>query len=113
MQGYILGLSFSQGSDIGSFGILKVAGVEKPNDSAIRDLWKNYEEEHGKIEGKKVGNGHCVAPSGSRRKTIDEMIVTSGALFWFSISLVRCTTCAPAARPLSKSTSSTVLRGAS
>ena len=54
MQGYILGLSYSQGSDVGSFGIAKVAGVEKPYDSALKDLWKNYEEEHGKIEGKKL-----------------------------------------------------------
>ncbi len=54
VQGYILGLSYSQGSDVGSFGIAKVAGVEKPYDTALKNLWKNYEEEHGKIEGKKL-----------------------------------------------------------
>ena len=54
IQGYILGLSFSQGADVGSFGIVKVAGVEKPFDSALQDLWNNYEEEHGKIEHKKL-----------------------------------------------------------
>jgi len=54
MQGYILGLSISQGSDVGSFGIAKVSGVEKPFDSALRDLWNNYEEKHGEIEGKKL-----------------------------------------------------------
>ena len=31
-----------------------MAGVEKPYDSALKNLWKNYEEEYGKIEGKKL-----------------------------------------------------------
>jgi hypothetical protein len=54
MQGYLLGVSISQGSDIGTFGLIKVAGVEKLYDTAIRDLWKNYQDNYGKIEGKKL-----------------------------------------------------------
>ena len=54
MQGYILGLSYSQGSEIGSFGVVKVAGVEKPYDVAIKNLWNNFEENYGSIEGKKL-----------------------------------------------------------
>lgn len=54
MQGYILGLSYSQGSDIGSFGVVKVAGVEKPYDTALQNLWKNFEAEYGSAEGKKL-----------------------------------------------------------
>jgi hypothetical protein len=54
MQGYILGLSISQGSEVGSFGVVKVAGVDKPYDVAMKNLWKNYEEEYGTVEGKKL-----------------------------------------------------------
>ncbi|MCW8850704.1 MAG: hypothetical protein OQJ81_12050 [Melioribacteraceae bacterium] len=54
MQGYILGLSISQGSDVGLFGFVKVAGVEKLYDTAIMDLWKNYEKKYGEREGKKL-----------------------------------------------------------
>lgn len=54
MQGYILGLSIPQGSEVGSFGIVKVSGVEKPYDSAYRDLWNNFEESNGKIGNKKL-----------------------------------------------------------
>ena len=54
MQGYILGLSISQGPDVAVFGCVKVAGVEKLYDTAIRDLWKNYEMKYGDTEGKKL-----------------------------------------------------------
>ncbi len=54
MQGYILGLSISQGSEIGSFGVVKVAGVDKPYDAAMKNLWENFEEEYGTVEGKKL-----------------------------------------------------------
>lgn len=54
MQGYLLGISISQGSDIGMFGLVKITGVERLYDSAIRDLWKNFREKHGDIEGKKL-----------------------------------------------------------
>ncbi len=54
MQGYLLGVSISQGANVGMFGLVKVAGVEKLYDSAIKDLWKNYREKYGDIEGKKL-----------------------------------------------------------
>ena len=54
MQGYLLGISISQGSDVNMFGFVKVAGVEKLYDTAIKDLWKNYEKDYGSAEGKKL-----------------------------------------------------------
>ena len=54
MQGYLIGVSIAQGSDIGTFGLVKVAGVEKLYDTAIKDLWSNYQEKYGEIEGKKL-----------------------------------------------------------
>ena len=54
MQGYLIGMSISQGSDITMFGLVKISGVEKLYDSAIKDLWKNYREKYGDTEGKKL-----------------------------------------------------------
>lgn len=54
MQGYVLGISISQGSDVGLFGFVKVAGVEKLYDTAIRDLWNNYEKKYGERDGKRL-----------------------------------------------------------
>ncbi len=54
MQGYLLGFSGPQGSSFGSFGLVKVSGVERPYDTAVKNLWENYEEEYGQIEGKKL-----------------------------------------------------------
>jgi hypothetical protein len=54
MQGYLFGVSASQGFTVGSFGIARVSGVEKPYDSAVRDLWDKFEEKYGSIEGKKL-----------------------------------------------------------
>lgn len=54
MQGYLLGLSISQGSDASAFGFLKVAGDDKLYDTAIRDLWENYKKDSGDIEGKNL-----------------------------------------------------------
>ena len=54
MQGYLFGLSISQGSEIGIFALVKVSGVEKLYDSAVKELWKNYREKYGDIEGKKL-----------------------------------------------------------
>ena len=54
MQGYLLGISYSQGSEVGTFGFIKVSGVEKLYDSAVKDLWSNYEEKYGDTEGKNL-----------------------------------------------------------
>jgi hypothetical protein len=54
MQGYLIGLSYSAGSDIGTFALIKVSGVEKLYDSAIKELWANYREKYGNTEGRKL-----------------------------------------------------------
>lgn len=54
MQGYLLGLSISQGSGVSTFGLVKINGVEKLYDTAVKDLWNTYEDNYGKIEGKKL-----------------------------------------------------------
>jgi len=54
MQGYLIGASISQGSDVGIFALIKVAGVEKLYDTAIRELWENYRDKYGDTEGKKL-----------------------------------------------------------
>ncbi len=54
MQGYLLGVSVAQGSGVDIFGIVKVAGVEKLYDTAVKDLWKNFKEKYGNVEGKKL-----------------------------------------------------------
>ena len=54
MQGYIFGASISQGSDVATFGIARVTGVEKLYDTAIKNLWKNYREKYGDLEGKNI-----------------------------------------------------------
>lgn len=53
-QGYLLGVCISQGSEVGIFGLVRIAGVDKLYDSAIKDLWKNYKEKYGDTEGKKL-----------------------------------------------------------
>lgn len=54
MQGYLIGISAPQGSDIGTVGLIRINGVEKPYDTAVKDLWNNYREKYGDIEGKKL-----------------------------------------------------------
>ncbi len=53
-QGYLLGFSIFQGSEVSIFGFVKVAGVDKLYDASIKDLWKNYKEKYGDIERKKL-----------------------------------------------------------
>ncbi len=53
-RGYLVGISYSQGSDIGTFALIKVAGVEKLYDAAMKDLWNNYREKYGDPEKKKL-----------------------------------------------------------
>lgn len=54
MQGYLIGASYSQGSDVGTFAFFKITGVEKLYDAAIKELWNNYREKYGDTEGKKL-----------------------------------------------------------
>ena len=54
MQGYLFGVSAPQGSDLNTFALIKVSGVEKPYAAAVQDLWNKYREKYGDIEGKKL-----------------------------------------------------------
>lgn len=54
MQGYLFGVSAPQGQDLNTFALIKVSGDEKPYAAAIKDLWNNYREKYGDIEGKKL-----------------------------------------------------------
>jgi len=54
MQGYLFGISAPQGSEVGTFGLIRISGVEKPYDTAMKELWSSYREKHGDIEGKKL-----------------------------------------------------------
>ena len=54
IQGYLLGVCVSQGSEVGIFGLVKIAGDDKIYDTAVKNLWKNYKEKYGDIEGKKL-----------------------------------------------------------
>ena len=54
MQGYIFGISAAQSFGVGTFGLVRVSGVEKPYDSAMKDLWNKFQQDHGSIEGRKL-----------------------------------------------------------
>ncbi len=54
VQGYILGFSFTQGAQVSAFGFVRAAGTDKLYDTAVKELWKNYEEKYGSKEGKKL-----------------------------------------------------------
>ena len=54
MQGYLFGVSAPQGSDVSTFGLIRISGVENPFAYAVKDLWNKYREKHGDIEGKKL-----------------------------------------------------------
>ena len=54
MQGYLLGFSVPQGPDINTFALVKINGVDKPFASAVTDLWNNFQEKYGLIEGKNL-----------------------------------------------------------
>ncbi len=51
---YIFGVSYSMGSVSNTFALARVEGPAKLYNHAIQDLWKNYREQHGDIEGKKL-----------------------------------------------------------
>ncbi|MFC1586276.1 DUF6567 family protein [Fibrobacterota bacterium] len=53
-SGYILGVSASIGSKAGALALFRVSGSGKLYQDALADLWKNYEEKHGSVEGRKL-----------------------------------------------------------
>jgi hypothetical protein len=53
-QGYLLGVSYPQISDVATFGLIKVSGVEKLYDAAVKALWDDYREKYGSTEGRNL-----------------------------------------------------------
>jgi len=52
--GYLLGFSFSSGNFANTIALVRVSGTATLYDSAVKDVWKNYEAKHGSVEGKKL-----------------------------------------------------------
>lgn len=53
-EGYLFGVSAPQGSDINTFGLIKISGDEKPYATAVKNLWKSYEEKYVDSKGKNL-----------------------------------------------------------
>lgn len=53
-EGYLFGVSAPQGSDINTFGLIKISGDEKPYAAAVKNLWKDYQEKYGDIKEKNL-----------------------------------------------------------
>ncbi len=52
--GYILGVSYSTGNMASTLALVRVDGTATLYDSAIRDIWKNFEANYGPVEGRKL-----------------------------------------------------------
>lgn len=52
--GYILGMSFSAGAATNSFALARVSGSGMIYKEALENLWNNYAEKYGQVEGKKL-----------------------------------------------------------
>ena len=52
--GYLFGFSYSTGNMASTFALARVNGTATLYDSAIKDLWKNFEAKYGSTEGKKL-----------------------------------------------------------
>ena len=51
---YILGISLSIGAYTNTFAVYRVEGTGMLYEEALENLWNNYEETHGKAEGRKL-----------------------------------------------------------
>jgi hypothetical protein len=51
---YLLGFSMSGGYASGTFALVRVSGTGMLYKEALEELWKNYEKDHGEVEGKKL-----------------------------------------------------------
>ena len=52
--GYLFGFSYSTGNMANTLALVRVDGTATLYDSAIRDIWRNYEANYGPVEGKKL-----------------------------------------------------------
>jgi hypothetical protein len=53
-SGYVLGVSGDMGGKAGVIALFRVSGSGNLYQEALEKLWKNYEEKHGSVEGKKL-----------------------------------------------------------
>ncbi|MBF0429663.1 MAG: hypothetical protein HQK83_00170 [Fibrobacteria bacterium] len=53
-SGYVLGVSCSMGGQAGALALFRVMGRGHLYHEALTNLWKNYEEKHGSVAGKKL-----------------------------------------------------------
>lgn len=54
MHGYLFGFIAPQGLELNTFALIKVSGDEKSYAAALKNLWNNYREKYGDMEGKKL-----------------------------------------------------------
>lgn len=52
--GYLLGFTYPSGSMTSTLAFFRVSGTGLLYQEALQDLWKNYEEMNGSVEGKKL-----------------------------------------------------------
>lgn len=52
--GYLLGASMSVGVATRTFAVARVSGTGMLYKEALEDLWKNFETDHGKTDGRKL-----------------------------------------------------------
>ncbi len=53
--GYLLGVSWSLGAVTESLALLRVAGPGPQYQAALDELWENFEQQHGSVEGRSLG----------------------------------------------------------
>ena len=52
--GYILGLSFGSGADVGTTAVARVNGTGMLYQEALESLWQNFEKDHGPREDRRI-----------------------------------------------------------
>lgn len=52
--GYLIGLSFGSGSDMSTFALIRVEGKGLLYKEALENLWKNFEDTHGRVAGRNL-----------------------------------------------------------
>ncbi len=52
--GYLFGFSFSTGNMANTLALVRINGTATLYDTAVRDIWKKYEEKYGSMDGKKL-----------------------------------------------------------
>ncbi len=51
---YLFGVSYSTGQMANTLALFRIGGSAKLYDDAIQNLWKNYKDKYGEIDGKKL-----------------------------------------------------------